>query len=709
MSQDLCDVDELLISSEGEDSDDEFESILKNDDECETDDESTDIIENQTDVDRTMSITDDIPTIVIQETNNNPILQWNGQPLFPPSSRKMKHPSVVWKFGGFLKVDGKLDLSNTICGLCGKCLPYQNSPGNFQRHLEKHHGNELQAEKSLKNDKMFNENPKITSHFMSSSKTAIKKYNPNNVKQRAFRKKLGEWVVANIRPFSIVEDSKFRDLISIADPQITVVSSRTVCRDIVKLFKVKKTETKDELKNVEFICGTTDAGSSLAGKTYIDLNLHWIDSKTFEARKKTINVQKVDSKTAEDYREVVDDALDDHGVKGKTLIFTTDNEATMRKCFENEIRNGCFSHIESKASQKALDSSVRLKTLRLKLRKIAKKSNKSSKFKAMIQKEQMARNLRVLTIKQEIATRFTCTYDMFRSILNDPNDGKNDPADRVKVDLNIEAINVAMNRLFTKKVYKVLEIKSSDVDLMLKLMETLEILEEGIRTLGGENYSSGSSVLPFLVQFSKVLEDNDEDPVYVSKFKQMLSSELTDRCKKNLNFSMLAKASFFDKRFSKLGFLSNNDFPLDKEEYKEQIVDEISNELEEVAFELENHPEPLREVEDDAPNPKKAKFLDGICEDSVDDGSNKNDAKEELSRYMLEKNIPANESPLKWWRRNRDIYPLMSKLALKYLCIQATSTAAERSFSLLGNILTKKRMSLSDQNVNILTYLSDCL
>ena len=101
-------------------------------------------------------------------------------------------------------------------------------------------------------------------------------------------------------------------MISIADPQITVVSSRTVCRDIVKLFKVKKTETKDELKNVEFICGTTDAGSSLAGKTYIDLNLHWIDSKTFEARKKTINVQKVDSKTAEDYREVVDDALDDH-------------------------------------------------------------------------------------------------------------------------------------------------------------------------------------------------------------------------------------------------------------------------------------------------------------------------------------------------------------------------------------------------------------
>ena len=188
-----------------------------------------------------------------------------------------------------------------------------------------------------------------------------------------------------------------------------------------------------------------------------------------------------------------------------------------------------------------------------------------------------------------------------------------------------------------------------------------------------------------------------------------MSSKLTERCKKNLNFSLLAKASFFDKRFSKLGFLGSIDFPLDKEVSKEQIVGEISNELEEVSFELENSPGPSQAAEDNAPNPKKAKFLDGICEESVDDGSNKTNPKEELSRYMLEKNIPANENPLKWWRRYKDIYPLMSKLALKYLCIQATSTAAERSFSLLGNILTKKRMSLSDENVNILTYLSDCL
>ena len=59
MSQELCDVDELLMSSEGDDSHDELQSMLENDDECETDEnsESTDIIEQQIDLDRTMSIT----------------------------------------------------------------------------------------------------------------------------------------------------------------------------------------------------------------------------------------------------------------------------------------------------------------------------------------------------------------------------------------------------------------------------------------------------------------------------------------------------------------------------------------------------------------------------------------------------------------------------------------------------------------------------
>ena len=151
--------------------------------------------------------------------------------------------------------------------------------------------------------------------------------------------------------------------------------------------------------------------------------------------------------------------LDEFGIKDKTDMFTTDNEATMDKCFPKNIRNCCFSHIDSKASQKALDSSSRLKLIRKKLRKIAKKANKSSKFKGLVRNAQKSRNIRVLTIKQEIVTRFTCTYEIFRSVLNDPNEGKDEEVDREKINLNIDAINESMKKLFSKKEYESLEIR----------------------------------------------------------------------------------------------------------------------------------------------------------------------------------------------------------------------------------------------------------
>ena len=44
---------------------------------------------------------------------------------------------------------------------------------------------------------------------------------------------------------------------------------------------------------------------------------------------------------------------------------------------------------------------------------------------------------------------------------------------------------------------------------------------------------------------------------------------------------------------------------------------------------------------------------------------------------------------------------------MKYFCIPATSTQAERVFSALGLLLTKRRLSMTGQNVNIQMFLRD--
>ena len=211
----------------------------------------------------------------------------------------------------------------------------------------------------------------------------------------------------------------------------------------------------------------------------------------------------------------------------------------------------------------------------------------------------------------------------------------------------------------------------------------------------------------------RVLEERDEDPVFVSKFKKVLSDELIERCKKNLNFLVLGKASFLDKRYSKLGFLNKIEFPVGKKVTKEQIIAEITDELELVSKENDSLSvsQPQESNKSLEPQSKKARFLASICDDdeSVDDVGSKSNPQEEISRYLGEKTLKPNDDPLLWWKRNRDIYPFLSQLAAKYLPIQATSTSAEHMFSLLGNIITRKRTSMSDQTVNMLSFLSDCI
>ena len=77
--------------------------------------------------------------------------------------------------------------------------------------------------------------------------------------------------------------------------------------------------------------------------------------------------------------------------------------------------------------------------------------------------------------------------------------------------LNIEAINAALKDTQTAKEYKKLAIEDKDMDVVVNILPTLKILEEGITRIGGEKYSTGSIVLPFLSKFLNFLEGDEAD------------------------------------------------------------------------------------------------------------------------------------------------------------------------------------------------------
>jgi hypothetical protein len=617
---------------------------------------------------------------------------WNGERLFPPK-RRINNPSRAWQHGGFRKDrTGQLETKFTICGMCGKEQIYRSTPSNLAQHLT----NEHSAQFAKDEEETTVKSTKVNDYFAPLQKKSVIKYKRDHPKQKLFQNKLVEWVVTNGRPLKIIEDEKLIEAFEIADEKLKIPSRQTMKREVEQLYKKKKAETTKELEGVEWGTETNDAGSSSGAKSFIDVNFHWV-TENFEPKKKILTVMEMkEAKNATNYRKKVDEIEEDFKVKEKVFLRTTDNEATMRKAFSDDERNGCYAHIASKSHKKALESQSVLKKLRIKLKKIAKKSNKSSKFKYLLAKKQKEKGLRIMTLKQEVKTRFTSVMTCFHSFLNDPNEKNENPMDEEKVSENIDAINEAMVAAkINKEELAKLTIKPEDVRKLKAVLKVIDSIEEDITLLGGETYSTGSAVLPVLNKLNKRLEPDEDDPIYVGLLKRDILEDMQKRCIKNLNKTVLAKASFFDMRFSKLRFLDD--------ETKADIIELVEKEL----LELEKMTAVSDQDEEKKTKvpEKKKRFLGNGLSDSEDDNSE--GAKAELERYKMEKKIKSDSCPFVWWRSRKAEYPMMSRLARKYLAVQATSTAAERVMSRLGIILEKRRQAMTGELFNMLMFLSD--
>ena len=77
----------------------------------------------------------------------------------------------------------------------------------------------------------------------------------------------------------------------------------------------------------------------------------------------------------------------------------------------------------------------------------------------------------------------------------------------------------------------------------------------------------------------------------------------------------------------------------------------------------------------------------------------------EVSKYLQLPEIPLDSNPLVWWNEKKDKFPVLGCLAQKYLAVSATSTASERLFSDVGNLLTNKRTRMKPELFKKIMFL----
>ena len=446
-----------------------------------------------------------------------------------------------------------------------------------------------------------------------------------------------------------------------------------------------------------YVFSISDHHSGTLCVSFLDINAHYVD-KNFELKSVVLAVREnKESHTAENYRKKTDEVVEEFGLKDKVVLTTTDNENKMKAAFKDHERNGCLAHqihnsvTEAVTGIKVVDDAIK------KLRKVASLHNKSYKFRYNLQAEQEKLGIKQRPLQQDVPTRWGSTRAASGSFLTHKDDlAACSTDDRFK---NFQAINSSLMK-HDKRNLMFSESEMVKVENVNKFLTSIDVYST---TLGGNKFVTSSIVLPVVAAFKHDMKKCDEDPWYIAEMKEKLLQDFTERTAINLNFEVLQKATALDPRFKNLKVVDKR--------LRNKIFDDLEAEMQRLRRNDENVAAAAAEkscVERLSKKPKvELNFSESESEDD-DDGDQMSDVvKKEIKDYRDEPLLARDEEVLPYWAKNKEKFPHLARIAKKYLCVMATSTEAERTFSALGLLLTKKRLCMTGENVNKQLFLRD--
>lgn len=77
-----------------------------------------------------------------------------------------------------------------------------------------------------------------------------------------------------------------------------------------------------------------------------------------------------------------------------------------------------------------------------------------------------------------------------------------------------------------------------------------------------------------------------------------------------------------------------------------------------------------------------------------------------IKQYVESDYLDRRSNPLKFWEDRKNTNPDLYKMAIKYLCVPATSVPAERVFSKAGLLCNQRRNRLDPEKVDQILFLN---
>ncbi|XP_064468535.1 E3 SUMO-protein ligase ZBED1-like [Ornithodoros turicata] len=494
-------------------------------------------------------------------------------------------------------------------------------------------------------------------------------------------------IALDLQPYSIVQDRGFQELLAEAVPHYEPPSRTTLSWTLIpRLYHETRSKVQAELDaalgdGVESMSFTSDMWTSQANDSYISLTCHFTDAN-FTVKRYSLDTSLFSGRhTAAQIAEVLDNLVQSWNIPDDEfpVYIVTDNARNFRAAARELpwIERPCFAHSLQLAIQTVKEQTPVLGTLLRKARAIVGHYKHSPQAQERLDNYQKKTWNTPLHLIQDVETRWNSEYNMLSTLL--------ELRGPVTVDM---ANSECIVDCFTGAEWR----------LAADYVQVLKPLAQATTEAEGEKYPTLSCQVPTLYCIIQSLRTTCRTKMTADgcAFAANVEKSLRTRFPDYDMDKDACVAMFCDPRYKLVVFHEDSA----REEWLKSVV----------LKEMGQHVATNMEFEVERTETAVACSLWSAFDRVVETQHKKFDPSSEFHLYSTESAVTRGSDPCKWWNEVcQHKFPILGKLARKYLGIPATSASSERAFSVAGNVATPRRASLLPSHVQQLTFLHDNL
>ncbi|XP_022835410.1 zinc finger BED domain-containing protein 4-like [Spodoptera litura] len=255
-------------------------------------------------------------------------------------------------------------------------------------------------------------------------------------------------------------------------------------------------------------------------------------------------------------------------------------------------------------------------------------------------------------------------------------------------------------------------ITTEDWTLYSQLCQILRPFEEITKSMSGEKYVSGSSVIVVtrcLKEACEKITSRTDLLSAVTDVALTLRSGLIDRFGIIEQSGTFSLCTFMDPRFKTQGFCDQNEANKTKVRVRKMVAALIAKTTNTTPSSVLTVTDDLNKSNDDL-NPWN--IFDQMIASTTTQGTPLSKAIKEVDMYLADELLPRKDqqgnlnSPLEWWKNRQFVYPHLKQIFVTHCNIVATSVPCERIFSKTGLIINQRRTRLTTSKVEQIMFLN---